>query len=202
MPSFKSDLIAVLSERGYLHQCSDIEGLDALAAKEKITGYIGFDATASSLHVGSMVQIMMLRRLQQAGHKPVVLMGGGTTRIGDPTGRDESRKILEIPDLPVSGTCVRVPVMSGHALSINAEFERPISPEQATELLAKAPGVVLTQVPNPLEATGKDEVFVGRIRKDPTVANGLALFVVGDNLRKGAALNAVQIAEVMLQQAK
>ena len=116
--------------------------------------------------------------------------------------RDESRKILEIPDLPVSGTCVRVPVMSGHALSINAEFERPISPEQATELLAKAPGVVLTQVPNPLEATGKDEVFVGRIRKDPTVANGLALFVVGDNLRKGAALNAVQIAEVMLQQAK
>jgi aspartate-semialdehyde dehydrogenase len=112
--------------------------------------------------------------------------------------RDESRKILEIPGLPVSGTCVRVPVFTGHALSINAEFERAISPEEATELLAAAPGVVLDEVPNPLAATGRDEVFVGRIRRDPTVAHGLALFVVGDNLRKGAALNAVQIAEVML----
>ena len=114
--------------------------------------------------------------------------------------RDESRKILEIPGLPVSGTCVRVPVFTGHSLSINAEFERPISPEEATRLLASAPGVVLDDVPNPLAATGKDPVFVGRIRSDPTVAHGLALFVVGDNLRKGAALNAVQIAEVMLKQ--
>ena len=112
--------------------------------------------------------------------------------------RDESRKILGIPDLPVSGTCVRVPVFTGHSLSINAEFERPINPERARELLADAPGVELSEVPNPLEATGKDPVFVGRIRRDPTVENGLALFVVGDNLRKGAALNAVQIAEAML----
>jgi aspartate-semialdehyde dehydrogenase len=112
--------------------------------------------------------------------------------------RNESRKILEIPGLPVSGTCVRVPVFSGHSLSINAEFERPISPDEATALLAAAPGVVLDDVPNPLAATGQDPVFVGRIRNDPTVAHGLALFVVGDNLRKGAALNAVQIAEVML----
>jgi aspartate-semialdehyde dehydrogenase len=111
--------------------------------------------------------------------------------------RDESRKILEIPNLVVSGTCVRVPVYTGHALSINAEFERPIAPERALELLKKAEGVVVTEVPNPLEATGRDPVFVGRVRKDPTVANGLALFVVGDNLRKGAALNAVQIAEVL-----
>jgi len=112
--------------------------------------------------------------------------------------RDESRKILEIPGLPVSGTCVRVPVFTGHALSINAEFERPISVERALELLGQAPGVVICDVPNPLEATGQDPVFVGRVRQDPTVAHGLALFVVGDNLRKGAALNAVQIAEVLL----
>ena len=112
--------------------------------------------------------------------------------------RDESRKILEIPGLPVSGTCVRVPVFTGHSLSINAEFERPISAAEAASLLTDAPGVVLDDVPNPLAATGQDPVFVGRIRPDPTVAHGLALFVVGDNLRKGAALNAVQIAEVML----
>jgi aspartate-semialdehyde dehydrogenase len=111
--------------------------------------------------------------------------------------RDESRRILEIPGLPVSGTCVRVPVFTGHALSINAEFERPISAEEALALLGNAPGVVVTDVPNPLEASGQDPVYVGRVRPDPTVANGLALFVVGDNLRKGAALNAVQIAEVL-----
>jgi aspartate-semialdehyde dehydrogenase len=112
--------------------------------------------------------------------------------------RDESRKILEIPGLPVSGTCVRVPVFTGHSLSINAEFERPISVERALELLRQAPGVVVCEVPNPLEATGQDPVFVGRVRRDPTVAHGLALFVVGDNLRKGAALNAVQIAEALI----
>ncbi len=111
--------------------------------------------------------------------------------------RDEARKILELPDLPVSGTCVRVPVYTGHALSINAEFERPISAQQALDLLNAAPGVVVTDVPNPLGATGKDDVYVGRVRTDPTVEHGLVLFVVGDNLRKGAALNAVQIAEVL-----
>ena len=114
--------------------------------------------------------------------------------------RDETRKILEIPDLPVSGTCVRVPVFTGHALSLNVEFEREMTVAQATELLSKADGVVLTEVPNPLDATGKDPVFVGRIRPDPTVRHGLALFVVGDNLRKGAALNAIQVGEVLLKQ--
>lgn len=94
MTNYKSDLLRLLDERGYIHQMTDAEGLDALAAKQVVPGYIGFDATAPSLHVGSLVQIMMLRRLQQTGHKPVVLMGGGTTRIGDPTGRDESRKML------------------------------------------------------------------------------------------------------------
>jgi aspartate-semialdehyde dehydrogenase len=112
--------------------------------------------------------------------------------------RDESRKILELPELPVSGTCVRVPVYTGHSLSINAEFERELSVAQALDLLGQAPGVVVTEVPNPLAATGQDPVFVGRVRPDPTVQHGLALFVSGDNLRKGAALNAVQIAEVLV----
>ena len=94
MTSYNSPLLRLLDERGYIHQMTDPAGLDDLAGKGIVPGYIGFDATAPSLHVGSLVQIMMLRRLQQAGHKPVVLMGGGTTRIGDPTGRDESRKML------------------------------------------------------------------------------------------------------------
>jgi aspartate-semialdehyde dehydrogenase len=95
----------------------------------------------------------------------------------------------------VSGTCVRVPVCTGHSLSINAELERPITVEQAHTLLSKAKGVVLTDLPNPLHATGRDPVFAGRLRRAPTVQHGLALFALGDNLRKGAALNAIQIAE-------
>ena len=111
--------------------------------------------------------------------------------------RNESRKILHAPDLRVSGTCVRVPVFTGHSLAIHAEFEREITPEQALELLVDAPGVVVQHLPTPLEATGRDEVFVGRVRRDQAApeGKGLVLFVVGDNLRKGAALNAVQIAE-------
>lgn len=114
--------------------------------------------------------------------------------------RNETRKILDIPGLPVSGTCVRVPVYTGHSLSMNAEFERPISAVEAAALLGKAPGVVVTEIPNALEAAGRDPVYVGRIRPDPTVAHGLAMFVSSDNLRKGAALNAVQIAEVLVAQ--
>ena len=113
--------------------------------------------------------------------------------------RHESRKILSIPDLLVSGTCVRVPVFTGHSLAINAEFERPISPERARELLAGAPGVQLEDVPTPLKAAGADPSLVGRIRADEGApeGRGLALFVSNDNLRKGAALNAVQIAELL-----
>jgi aspartate-semialdehyde dehydrogenase len=113
--------------------------------------------------------------------------------------RRESRKILSIPDLAVSGTCVRVPVFTGHSLAINAEFARPISVERATELLAQAPGVELSEVPTPLQAAGADPSFVGRIRQDQSVegGRGLAMFVSNDNLRKGAALNAVQIAELV-----
>ncbi len=116
--------------------------------------------------------------------------------------RNESRKILGIPELRVSGTCVRVPVFSGHSLSINAEFERPLSVERATELLSTAPGVELSDVPTPLQAAGRDPSYVGRIRQDPGVdgGRGLALFVSNDNLRKGAALNTVQIAELILAQ--
>jgi len=113
--------------------------------------------------------------------------------------RNESRKILGIPDLLVSGTCVRVPVFTGHSLAINAEFAQPLSPERAVELLTGAPGVVVTDVPTPMEAAGADPSFVGRIRADQSVPDGrgLALFVSNDNLRKGAALNAVQIAELL-----
>ena len=113
--------------------------------------------------------------------------------------RNESRKILELPDLLVSGTCVRVPVFTGHSLSINVEFARPVSPERARELLDGAAGVVLSDIPTPLEAAGKDPSYVGRIRQDEGVpeGRGLALFISNDNLRKGAALNAVQIAELV-----
>jgi aspartate-semialdehyde dehydrogenase len=113
--------------------------------------------------------------------------------------RNESRKILEIDDLAVSATCVRVPVFTGHSLSINAEFEHEMTVEQALSLLEGASGVALTDVPTPLVAAGSDATFVGRVRRDPTVPHGLALFVCGDNLRKGAALNAVQIAEAILK---
>lgn len=117
--------------------------------------------------------------------------------------RHESRKILDIPNLLVSGTCVRVPVFTGHSLSINVEFERPLTPAQARDLLASAPGVVLADIPTPQKAAGNDPSIVGRIRQDEGVAGdrGLALFVSGDNLRKGAALNAVQIAELLASRA-
>ena len=114
--------------------------------------------------------------------------------------RNETRKILGIPQLRVSGTCVRVPVFTGHSLSINAEFERPISVRRAVELLSDAAGVVYRDIPTPLEAAGQDPAYVGRLRRDSGVDNdrGLALFVSNDNLRKGAALNAIQIAELFL----
>ncbi len=114
--------------------------------------------------------------------------------------RNESRKILGIPDLRVSGTCVRVPVFTGHSLSLNVEFSRELSVQRARELLAGAPGVELVDVPTPLQAAGRDPSYVGRIRQDgPT---GLALFVSNDNLRKGAALNTVQIAELLAARAE
>jgi len=99
MSAPKSEFLKVILERGYLHQCTDWEALDALMAKQPVAAYIGFDATATSLHVGNMVQIMLLRRLQQTGHRPIALMGGGTTKVGDPSGKDESRKLLSVDDI-------------------------------------------------------------------------------------------------------
>ena len=117
--------------------------------------------------------------------------------------RAETRKILELPDLPLSATCVRVPVLVGHAEAVWAELEQPLSPGEATELLREAPSVrvlELPEFPTPKDAAGGDEVLVGRIRRDRASANGLALFLASDNLRKGAALNAIQIAELLLSQ--
>src|SRR6059036_3725610 len=112
MSTYQSDLLRLLDERGYIHQVTDAAGLDALAAREIVPGYIGFDATAPSLHVGNLVSIMLLRRLQQAGHKPIVVMGGGTTKIGDPSGKDESRKMLTEETI------------AGNIASIRRSFER------------------------------------------------------------------------------
>ena len=116
--------------------------------------------------------------------------------------RDESRKILGIPELPVQATCVRVPVFTGHSLAIWVELERDLPPDEAVALLAASPGVAVVDLPTPLSATGGDVSLVGRVRRDASVAHGLALFVSGDNLRKGAALNAVQIAEALLEGAQ
>lgn len=115
--------------------------------------------------------------------------------------RDETRKILHIPDLKVSGTCVRVPVFTGHSLSLHAEFSRAITPEEATRILVSAPGVAVVDIPTPLLAAGKDPAYVGRIRQDQSIDDnrGLILFVSNDNLRKGAALNALQIAELVIE---
>jgi aspartate-semialdehyde dehydrogenase len=112
--------------------------------------------------------------------------------------RDETRKIMELPSLPLQATCVRVPVMVGHAEAVWVEFEQPLTAERAREVLGSAPSVRVEDFPSPGKAAGEDEVLVGRIRRDPTVENGLALFLAGDNLRKGAALNAIQIAELLV----
>jgi tyrosyl-tRNA synthetase len=107
MAAYKSDLLKLLDERGYIHQLTDATGLDSLASKGPVTGYIGFDATASSLHVGNLVSIMLLRRMQQAGHRPIVLMGGGTTKVGDPSGKDEARKLLTHDDIAANIASIR-----------------------------------------------------------------------------------------------
>jgi len=113
--------------------------------------------------------------------------------------RDETRKIMELPDLPISATCVRVPVMVGHSEAVWVELERPLSDADARELLAQAPSLRVVDSPTPRDAAGIDDVLVGRIRRDPTAENGLALYLSADNLRKGAALNAIQIVELIVE---
>jgi aspartate-semialdehyde dehydrogenase len=174
-------------------------GLDELEAQVMAAGNgarrLAFDGTAVDFpEPTAFAAPMAFNVLPLAG--TIVDDGSGETNE-EQKFRNESRKILGIPDLPVSGTCVRVPVFTGHSLSLNAEFSRELTPDAATKILAEAPGVAVVDVPTPLGAAGRDPSYVGRIRRDPTVEHGLALFVSNDNLRKGAALNAIQIAELL-----
>ena len=171
---------------------------------EQATAAIAQDAIGL-VHDGHAVQMPAAQKFPKNIAFNVVPLAGSIVDDGlgetdeEKKLRNESRKILELPDLLVSGTCVRVPVFTGHSLSINAEFARSITPERARELLQDAAGVSLMDVPTPLDAAGSDPSFVGRIRQDEGVPGnrGLALFISNDNLRKGAALNAVQIAELV-----
>jgi len=179
-------------------------GLDGVAELDGQVRAV-FEHAAALTHDGSAVEFPAPKKYVRPIAFNVIAQAGNF--VDDGSGEtdeeqklcNESRKILSIPELLVSGTCVRVPVFSGHSLSINAEFNEPISVGQAADLLSGAPGVELTDVPNPLQAAGSDPSYVGRIRSDPGVPDGrgLVLFVSNDNLRKGAALNAVQIAEVI-----
>jgi len=181
---------------------SGLAGVDELASQARAV----IDDVEKLTHDGSAVQFPAPNKYVAPIAFNVLPLAGSLVDDGsgetdeDQKLRNESRKILGLPELLVSGTCVRVPVFTGHSLSINAEFAQPLSVEQARKLLADAPGVKLVDVPTPLQAAGIDESLVGRIRQDPGVpgGRGLALFVSGDNLRKGAALNTIQIAEVLL----
>ncbi|WP_298181830.1 aspartate-semialdehyde dehydrogenase [Saccharomonospora sp.] len=184
---------------------SGLAGVEELAAQVRTAGERATELT----HDGSAVELGEPAKYARPIAFNVLPMAGSVVDDGsletdeEQKLRNESRKILDIPELRVSGTCVRVPVFTGHALSISAEFERPLSVEEATRLLSTAPGVRLSDIPTPLEAAGNDPSYVGRIRRDPGVddGRGLALFVAGDNLRKGAALNTVQIAELVARSA-
>jgi aspartate-semialdehyde dehydrogenase len=178
------------------------EGVDELASQLDSTRdddirVLTFDGSAFPLDLG-------LKFPATIAHNVIPMAGSivedGSLETGEEQKlRDESRKILEIADLLVDATCVRVPVFTGHSLSITASFERPISPEEATKLLMDAAGVVVHDMPTARLVAGKDPTYVGRIRRAETASNGLSLFLSGDNLRKGAALNAVQIAEALLE---
>jgi len=196
----EAGLVAMVASTYQAVSGSGLEGVEELGSQVKAV--VG-DAEQLT-HDGAAVTFPTPRKYARPIAFNVLPMAGSIVDDGlDETDeeqklRNESRKILEIPDLKVSGTCVRVPVFTGHSLQINARFARPLPPARARELLADAAGVVLTDIPNPLQAAGQDPTFVGRIRADETVENGLALFCSSDNLRKGAALNAVQIAELLL----
>jgi aspartate-semialdehyde dehydrogenase len=180
---------------------SGLSGVDELADQLAASGEkareLAYDGSAVAFpEPVKYARVIAHNVLPQAGS--IVEDGEGETDEEKKL-RNETRKILGIPDLLVSGTCVRVPVFTGHSLSINAEFARPLTVARATEVLAAAPGVELSDIPTPLQAAGRDPSYVGRLRQDPGVPDqrGLVLFVAGDNLRKGAALNTVQIAELV-----
>ena len=183
---------------------SGLAGVEELATQARAV----IDGVEQLVHDGSALDYPAPQKYVAPIAFNIVPLAGSLVEDGsgetdeDQKLRNESRKILGIPDLLVSGTCVRVPVFTGHSLSINAEFSQPLSVARATEILGGAPGVTLTDVPTPLAAAGADDSLVGRIRQDPGVPDGrgLALFVSGDNLRKGAALNTIQIAELLAAQ--
>ena len=180
---------------------SGVAGVEELASQVEAAG----DKARELAYDGSAIDFPAPDKYQRTIAYNVVPLAGSIVEDGleetdeEQKLRNESRKILGIPDLLVSGICVRVPVFTGHSLAINAEFERPMTPARARELLADAPGVELSDIPNPLQAAGQDPSYVGRLRTDPGVPDdrGLALFISNDNLRKGAALNTVQIAELV-----
>lgn len=199
----EAGLVRIIASTYQAVSGSGLAGVDELAAQVNAVA----SRAASLTHDGSAVEFPAPAKYVAPIAFNVLPMAGSI--VDDDTFetdeeqklRNESRKILGLPDLLVSGTCVRVPVFTGHSLSVNVEFERPLSVERATELLSNAPGVQLADVPTPLQAAGIDPSLVGRIRTDPGVPDGrgLALFVSADNLRKGAALNTVQIAELVAQ---
>jgi aspartate-semialdehyde dehydrogenase len=184
---------------------SGLAGAEELLGQ--VEGVLAQGKTLDLVHDGAAVEFPAPQKYVAPIAFDVIPFAGNLVEDGDNETdeekklRNESRKILELPDLRVAGTCVRVPVFTGHSLSIHAEFDRDLTPERARELLADAPGVELAEVPTPLQAAGADPSFVGRIRADQSApeGKGLVLFVSNDNLRKGAALNAVQIAELVAE---
>jgi aspartate-semialdehyde dehydrogenase len=180
---------------------SGVAGVDELATQVAAAGdkarELAYDGAAVAFPESvKYARVIAYNVLPMAGS----IVGDGLNETDEEQKlRNESRKILGIPGLAVSGICVRVPVFTGHSLAINAEFDRPMTPQRARELLAGAPGVELADIPTPLQAAGTDPSYVGRLRQDPGVPDnrGLALFVSNDNLRKGAALNTVQLAEII-----
>jgi aspartate-semialdehyde dehydrogenase len=198
----EAQLVRIVASTYQAVSGSGVAGVEELDGQVKAV----VDKAASLTHDGSAVSFPEPRKYVRPIAYNVLPMAGSIVDDGsfetdeEQKLRNESRKILGIPDLRVSGTCVRVPVFTGHSLSLNVEFARPLTVARATELLDGAPGVALTDVPTPLQAAGQDPSFVGRIRQDQGVDGdrGLVLFVSNDNLRKGAALNTVQIAELLL----
>jgi aspartate-semialdehyde dehydrogenase len=206
MPVLKALHAEAGLERLIVSTYQAVSGSGLAGAQEllgQVEGVLAQGDTLRLVHDGSAIDFPQPEKYVAPIAFDVIPFAGNLVEDGDNETdeekklRNESRKILELPDLRVAGTCVRVPVFTGHSLSINAEFAEPLSPERAREVLASAPGVVLDEVPTPLQAAGKDPSFVGRIRTDQSApeGRGLALFISNDNLRKGAALNAVQIAE-------
>ncbi len=208
MPVLKPLHEAAGLERLIVSTYQAVSGSGLAGAEEllgQVEGVLAQGHTLDLVHDGSSVDFPQPEKYIAPIAFDVIPFAGNLVDDGDTETdeekklRNESRKILELPGLRVAGTCVRVPVFTGHSLSIHAEFAEDITPDRAREILASAPGVVLEEVPTPLQAAGNDPSYVGRIRADQSApaGKGLVLFVSNDNLRKGAALNAVQIAELV-----